>query len=128
MRRTLALVILLTPSLAFAWPRLGRNSEPIFQDSGSNTLYFTATVTAASAVKVYDSNTDDREIVIQNTSSSYAVYIGSSSSVAAASGPRLKIPTNGTYTTHNNGTIWAIAESGGSAEILGSVEYADAIH
>lgn len=113
------------PSLVEAWPRLGAGAQAVTQNSGDRTSGISVMVDDVSATQVYSANPKHREILLQNTDSTYYVYCGTSSAVVATSGPRWLLPPKpAALTTNANSSIYCVAESGGSSiEILGSIEY-----
>lgn len=122
MKKILIALVLLVPAVAHAWPRLGSQSTPHFTDNGNRSTFMAVAINDATPTLIYSGADRDREILIQNESS-YKIYIGSSTAVRAASGPRAIIRAGTDYWTNNTGPIYGIAESGGSATLLGSVEY-----
>jgi len=122
----LVLLIGVSPSLSFAWGRLGHGANIVTQNSGDTGNGISVSVSSTSATKVYTGAAKHREILLQNTNSTYVVYCGTHSAVTASSGPRWALWTkpSGNYTSNGTFSIWCIGESGApSIEILGSVEY-----
>lgn len=74
---------------------------------------------------MYSANPKHREILLQNTDTTFYVYCGTHSAVTASSGPRWALPpAPAALTTNANSSIYCIGASGaGSIEILGSIEY-----
>lgn len=94
----------------------------MFFSSGDRAIPFRVAVTASSATLVYTQDLRDREILFQNTDSTYKVYCGTHSAVEATGGPRFILPSYPTaLTTNASYSIYCIAESG-TIEILGVVE------
>lgn len=108
-----------------AWSRLGNGATVVTQNSGDRTSGISVTIDAISATQVYSANPKDREILLQNTDSTYYVYCGTFSAVTATTGKRWILPPKpAALTTNANSSVYCIAESGASSiEILGSVEY-----
>lgn len=100
---------------------------PIFQDSGDTASAFAVNVGTTTPVKIYTSDRRHREVLIQNTSEDYKVYLGTHSAVSATSGSRAVIPTFPTaFVTNGIADIWAIAESAAGADgvdVVGWIEY-----
>lgn len=118
--------LLLIPASLKAWPRLGEGASPVFQSSGDKGVPFTVNVNTTTATRVYTQNTNDREIMFQNTNSSYYVYCGSHSAVVASSGPRFFIPPKPSSVSTNAAfSLYCIVESGfgsGNLELIGIAE------
>lgn len=118
---------MMAPSLVRAWPRLGEGAISVFQSAGDRATPFSVSVGSTTPVKVYTQDLRDREILLQNTDSTYYVHCGTYSSVNATSGtPRFLLPPKPTaLTTNASFSIWCVADpAAGSAsiEIVGEVE------
>lgn len=118
-------VISLSSSNSYSWPRLGQGANIVMQNSGDKASGISVTVSSTSATQVYSTQNKHREILLQNTSSSYYVYCGTFSAVNASSGPRWMLPPKPTgFTTNGYYSIYCIGEPDAtSIEIIGSAEY-----
>jgi len=131
--RTIILMIVLGIISAVAYPygRSGDLADPTFITTGDNAVCFSVTVDTSSPVQVYDSNSTgkwDREILIQNTSSTYDMYCSTSSTgFTASSGNRFLLPKNPSgFTTNGRYDIYCILETSagsGTADVTGVIEY-----
>lgn len=119
------LLIGVLSSLAYAWPRLGAGAQAVTQNSGNKTRGISVTVSSTTATQVYTGVEYHREVLLQNTDSSYYVFCGTHSAVIASSGPRWMLPPKPTgFTTNATSSIYCIGEAGaGQIEIIGSAEY-----
>lgn len=129
MRKSLPIffaALLATPVLCYAWPRLGATAAPVFQNAGTQLVAFSVNVTTGVPIQLYSFSTRHREITIQNPSSTFLLYVGTSSAVNATVGtPRLFVPPLGTMTIRSTVSLWGIYETAagaGTKEVLGSYE------
>ncbi len=119
-------LIIGAPFYLYGWPRLGQGAHAVTQNSGDKVAGISVTVSSTSATNVYLGVAKHREVLLQNTDSTYYVHCGSFSAVTATSGvPRWLLPPKPTgFTTNATGNIYCIGEPGaGSIEILGSYEF-----
>lgn len=97
------------------------------QTSGDTAEGVSVSISTTTVTRLYTKATKHREILFQNSSSDYAVYCGTHSSVAADSGPRFFIPTKpGAVRTNGTYDIWCVGEGNevsGTIEVLGVVEW-----
>lgn len=125
------LSIALFYSIAYPYGRSGDLADPSFLTTGDMAEGISVSVGTTTPVLVYDSNNTgkwDREILLQNTSTSYDIYCSTSNSgFTATSGPRWLLPKNPTaYWSNTRSDIWCLAEpSAGSTEIdvVGEVNF-----
>lgn len=113
------------PVILRAWPRLGSAANIVTQNSGDKTAGISVTIDGISAVQVYSTNPKHREILLQNTDSTYYVYCATYSAITATSGFRWLLPPKpAALTTNANSSIYCIADPAASSiEILGSIEF-----
>lgn len=130
--RTLILLLSLGMMSASAYPygRSGNLADPSFLTTGDSAVAFSVTVDSSAPVLVYDSNSTgkwDREILIQNTSTSYDIYCGTFSAMSASSGPRFLLPKNpSSLTTNVRADFYCIAEPSAGAttiDVIGLIEF-----
>jgi len=114
------------PSVVNAWPRLGEGASPMFQSSGDKSIPFSVSVGSTTPVKVYSIDLRDREILFQNTDSTYYVHCGTYSTINATAGtPRFLLPPKpSAVTTNATFSIWCVADPlvAGTIEIVGEIE------
>lgn len=111
-----------------AWPRFGQNAQLVTPNAGNKAKCFSVTLTTASATQLFTASDNYREILLQNTDSTYYVHCSTFSGFAATSTtPRFLLPPKPTgFTTNGNYNIYCIAEpSAGSTtiEVLGLIEF-----
>lgn len=125
-KKLLFFLFALLPFTAHAWFRLGVGATPTFLNTGETAQGISVTISSVTASLLYLGNRNDREILLQNSSSLYSIYIGTFSSVKYNSGPRVKIPANSSFVTDNTNSLYGIVDSTAGAstvEVLGWVEY-----
>jgi hypothetical protein len=116
-------------SLTFGYGRSGHLATPTFLNGGDTAEGISATISSSSATLVYDSTAsgfEDREVLLQNTDSTYSVYCGTSTAITATTGNRFVLPPfpAGNLTTNGHYDIYCIGGAGApSIEILGIKEY-----
>lgn len=118
---------MVVPSLVRAWPRLGEGATPVFQSAGDRSAPFSVMVGTTTPVKVYTQDLRDREILFQNTDSTYYIHCGTHSAINATAGtPRFLLPPKPSGVTTNAAfSIWCVAEPAAlsaTIEIVGEVE------
>ena len=129
-----SIIILITSLMLFspAYPygRSGALADPSFLTTGDNAVCFSVAVDTSTPVLVYDSNSTgkwDREILIQNFSSTYEIMCGTHSGVSFSSGPRFLLPLNPTaFSTNGRYDIWCILNpdaGSSSVEVGGVIEW-----
>lgn len=129
MRKSLSIflaALFAAPVLCYAWPRLGATAAPVFQNAGTQLVPSSVNVSTGSATSLYSFSTRHREITVQNQSTTFLLYVGTSSAVSAAAGsPRLFVPPLGTMTIRSTVSLWGVYESAagaGTKEVLVSYE------
>ena len=128
MKWILFLGLVCFPSLLFAgFPRKVDNSIVVFQNSGDQAVGISVSVSAVTPTHVYDptdNGVDDREVLLQNTSTSVYIYCSTSSTgFTVSSGPRFALPPAPTgFTTNGTFDIWCLSASG-TIEVIGSAEF-----
>lgn len=111
-----------------AWPRLGAAANLVTQNAGNRAKCFSVTVGTTTPVLLFSASENYREVMVQNTDSTFYVHCGSFSAVNATAGtPRFLLPPKPTaLTTNGNYNTYCVADPlAGSAtiEILSTVEY-----
>lgn len=118
--------LIFLPSLGYAGrPQLGFTSQSVFNDTGNKSIPFSASVGTTTAVNFYSGQDYDRELFIQNPSSSYKLYIATYPLTSTTSGPRLLLRASQDMWIDNSSDWYGLFESAagsGTIEILGSVE------
>lgn len=116
------LVAIFSTQLLHAWPRLGHNSTPTFDDDGYERSCFTYSLTDGAATLVYSGTPQDRETLFQNTSSTYDVWL-TTFSTTNQSAPRMVVRSGTDLWTNNSGDLYGFAETGGTATLVGCSEF-----
>lgn len=108
-----------------AWPRFGNAAQSVTQNAGNKTLGISVTISSSVATQVYTGVEYHREILLENTNSTYLVYCGTSSAITASIGPRWYLgPKPSGFTTNATSNIYCIGEAGSPAiEVIGSREF-----
>lgn len=107
-----------------AWSRLGQSADIVFINTGTKATGISVSVNTTSPTLVYSADNNDREILLQNTSSTFAVWIGTSTSFTATTGPRMKLRPSQDVTTDCTTNLYVIVDTGGSTtEMTGWVEF-----
>jgi hypothetical protein len=127
----ITILSLMALSIAYPYGRSGDLADPSFLTTGDQAICFSVSVDTSTPVLVYDSNSTgkwDREVLLQNTSSTYDIYCSTSGTgFTATSGPRFLLPKNPSgFTTNNRGDIWCLVESGAGSttiDVVGIIEY-----
>lgn len=105
---------------------MGQGANVVTQNSGNRARGISVTVTSTTATQVFSSDDNAREVLLQNTNSTFYVHCGSFSAVVASTGtPRWVLPPKPvSFTTNGTYSIYCIGEPGaGSIEIIGSKEF-----
>lgn len=103
---------------------MGQSADPVFINTGTNATGISVTVSSTTPSLVYSADLNDREILLQNTSSTFTVWIGTSTGFTATSGPRMKLRASQDVTTDCTTNLYVIVDTAGTAtEITGWVEY-----
>ena len=126
----LFLLLALAPVVLAAYGRSGNLADPVFLNTGTESMGLTVTLSTSSASLTYDASTSgytDREVMLQNTSSDYTVYCGTFSTVAATYGNRWMLPPFPvSFTTNTAEDIYCIVDNDAGSttvEVLGRVEF-----
>jgi hypothetical protein len=126
MRRLLAVILLVGLPVAAIWgsPRLGNYVDTVTINNGDTAVGLSVAVGTTTPALVYTANRRHREILIQNVST-YTLYLGTSTSLSASSGPRAAVLSNTSFTTNATTSIYGLYEpSAGTGDtVIGWVEY-----
>lgn len=111
-----------------AWPRLGSAANIVTQNAGDKANGISVTITTGTATLVYSGVAKHREVLLQNTNSTYYVYCGTFSAVTTLAGsPHWILPPKPTgFTTNGTYSIYCLSEAAAGAtsiEIIGSAEF-----
>lgn len=102
----------------------------MFQNAGDTNRGISVTVSTSAAVRLYTSDSRDREIMLQNPSTSYFIFVATYAFTSTSSGPRATIPRAtteryGEFVTNATADIWGLLESAAGSvtqEVLGWAE------
>ena len=108
-------VLIIGVGLLSARGREGYKIKGTFVDDGDTRETYTVLVGTTTPIQIYFStwtqSINHRNLLFQNDSADYRVYIGTHANVAFDSGDRWFIPAGGSWTTQSKDDTWAIFHS-----------------